>query len=87
MKLLNILYPKAAVYIDHRTVRSSTVNYQFVHRQRYRHCSPERRCGEDFPQGTGTPPPDLQESHTQTIILHNCALPMQLYSLINQIVQ
>lgn len=47
------------------TQAKADVNYQFVHRQRYRHCSPGRRCREDFLQGTGRPPPDL---HTQTII-------------------
>lgn len=42
------------------------VIYQFVRRQRYRHCSPERRCGEDFPQGTGRPPPVLfTYAHTE----------------------
>lgn len=45
--------------------RLLTVNYQFVHRQRYRRCSPGRRCGEDFLQGTGRPPPGLHTNPHQ----------------------
>lgn len=62
----NRLYYKiCSRHIDHRVVSCIMVNYQFVHRQKYRHCSPGRRCGEDFPQGTGRPPPDLDTHNTQ----------------------
>lgn len=60
-----LYYKTCSHHIDHRVVSCLMVNYQFVHRQRYRHCSPGRRCGEDFPQGTGRPPPDLDTHNTQ----------------------
>ena len=55
-------------------------NYQFVHRQRYKHCSPGRRCGEDFPQGTGKPPPDLHR-HTHHVF-YNCDYVVLLFYVV-----
>lgn len=78
--LVNTQCPNVKKLYVNVSLRSFTVIYQSVHRQKYRHCSPGRHCGEDFPQGTGTPPPGL-ETDTYTDNTQNRTVIETVYIL------